>query len=662
MFMRALFFGLFVFVSSSASLLAAEAVKPVPLPADITAELGASVKLILQDIQRLRKAEDHDAANAAQTELNEALTRIANGKLAPSEEPTLQVIGHYEGLPLKPAVKVNGKVLGGATVKVANLGRPVILVLSGYSPITWNVELAEGAVVQKVLLCGYHPQTVEGLDKSVPVHLHYYQNNNSGRKRITYSYSKNAAFIKVAADLKELTGHSVDCLQGQYRNTGAPIVIGPTNTKWLCDMEANDLKPLTASAEISQRAEAEKELGAIRFRAVVHESANVMSGEPSLAEFTPTGPVATSYQKLPKRVALYAHDPTGPTDYGIINHDVVKLDLKDGKHEKLAYNNGVNRISWPSALTFDSKNRRLLVSGYGGRTGLYAYYVDKKEWKKLAATTFTIMAGIAWSDEDQTAYAIARPRDTTKLSVVQIDEEGKVVGSTPIQTNISLRNSPLSPNQVISVGKRLMLITAPQMQPDRSMIMDGYLIDPGTGAVLYHGKLKKHPGKLEFEPDELAVLWQRLGEDPDAENVIWKFAAGQEVSVEYVAANLRELPKPDESLVKKLIAQLDDDEFKIRDAAYQELEKMGGRAGKPLQDALRHPSLEVKTQAQRLILQAISGTNPNPDVRREVNAVRALGRINTPPAIKLLDDIAEGEPLAARTVEAQRTLERLKAE
>lgn len=69
----------------------------------------------------------------------------------------LHVVGVYEGL-------------GGAVeVVVKPTPKPVVLVLSSYSSVTWQVTLSAGAVLDSVILQGYDPQDVVGVPANVPV-------------------------------------------------------------------------------------------------------------------------------------------------------------------------------------------------------------------------------------------------------------------------------------------------------------------------------------------------------------------------------------------------------------------------------------------------------------------------------------------------------------
>ncbi len=58
---------------------------------------------------------------------------------------------------------------GQASVRVRNTGKPIILALSSYEPVKWNITLDTGANLKQVILGGYHAQTVSGIPSIIPV-------------------------------------------------------------------------------------------------------------------------------------------------------------------------------------------------------------------------------------------------------------------------------------------------------------------------------------------------------------------------------------------------------------------------------------------------------------------------------------------------------------
>jgi RNA polymerase sigma factor (sigma-70 family) len=100
---------------------------------------------------------------------------------------------------------------------------------------------------------------------------------------------------------------------------------------------------------------------------------------------------------------------------------------------------------------------------------------------------------------------------------------------------------------------------------------------------------------------------------------------------------------PDPRRVKRLIAELDSDEFKKREAAVKELEELGMAVESALHDALMaRPSLEVVHRLERLLkrLEEQSRTL-TAEQQRDVRAVRVLEQVGTVKAKKVLEGLSK---------------------
>src|SRR5262249_46404862 len=80
----------------------------------------------------------------------------------------------------------------------------------------------------------------------------------------------------------------------------------------------------------------------------------------------------------------------------------------------------------------------------------------------------------------------------------------------------------------------------------------------------------------------------RAGVDAaEAYRAIGKLSASPEQSVPFLAARLKAQPTPDPRRIARLIADLDSDQFKVRQQATEELERLGPRAASALRKALQ---------------------------------------------------------------------------
>jgi hypothetical protein len=163
------------------------------------------------------------------------------------------------------------------------------------------------------------------------------------------------------------------------------------------------------------------------------------------------------------------------------------------------------------------------------------------------------------------------------------------------------------------------------------------------------------------ERKDVADLWADLAADPGkAYGAVRALAAAPRQTVPFLAGRLRPIPRADSPLMTRLLANLDDDQFRVREKAMAELGRMGRVAEPALRESLKQGklSLEAWRRIERLL--ATLPANPrSPAALREVRAVETLELIALPEATRLLAVLAAGAPSAQLTQEARASLERL---
>lgn len=87
--------------------------------------------------------------------------------------------GGYQGKPTTVQIDQSGDVATTMIVSVDNPGKPVVLLLGAYEPTIWSIRRASNTQLLGVLISGYHKQVVSGLEPSVPVAIHTYDNQSS---------------------------------------------------------------------------------------------------------------------------------------------------------------------------------------------------------------------------------------------------------------------------------------------------------------------------------------------------------------------------------------------------------------------------------------------------------------------------------------------------
>jgi RNA polymerase sigma factor (sigma-70 family) len=167
----------------------------------------------------------------------------------------------------------------------------------------------------------------------------------------------------------------------------------------------------------------------------------------------------------------------------------------------------------------------------------------------------------------------------------------------------------------------------------------------------WHGK--------PLTPRQLDTCWTTLMDEDAAKayDAVWMLSASAEQAVPILAKHLRPVPRPDAKIVSQLIADLDSDNFSVRQRAMKELSKFGDAITPILQRTLEgKPALEMRRRVQQLLNQTRDWT---PEHLREHRAIQALEHIGTQAARQLLESLAGGTPEARLTEEAKAALRRL---
>ena len=169
------------------------------------------------------------------------------------------------------------------------------------------------------------------------------------------------------------------------------------------------------------------------------------------------------------------------------------------------------------------------------------------------------------------------------------------------------------------------------------------------------GRLKE----ARFSSSELSGLWSGLaGEDAAmAYRAVWALVAAPQQSIALLRARL--IPADDKQIVR-WIAELDSEEFKVREQAHKALEKQGETAEFALRAALRETSSVEVRRRLRELLEKQAHASLSPKALQELRAVEVLEHLGTLEARRLLASLAKGTPHARLTHEAQAALHRLR--
>jgi dipeptidyl aminopeptidase/acylaminoacyl peptidase len=159
-------------------------------------------------------------------------------------------------------------------------------------------------------------------------------------------------------------------------------------------------------------------------------------------------------------------------------------------------------------------------------------------------------------------------------------------------------------------------------------------------------------------PRELEALWADLaGDAAPAYRAVWALRAAPRQAVPFLRAHARP-PAVGVAYgrIDRLVAELDDNRFEVREQASAELERLGSAAHPALRQALRSPSLEVRRRA-RLLLDKKGAAPPLAvEELRALRVIEVLQHIGTDDVRPVLEKLAQGAPGAPVTRAAAASL------
>ncbi len=179
--------------------------------------------------------------------------------------------------------------------------------------------------------------------------------------------------------------------------------------------------------------------------------------------------------------------------------------------------------------------------------------------------------------------------------------------------------------------------------------------------ALTAGKL---PKAEKLDAEELSDLWDDLRGTDGAKSyrAIYRLAASPAEATPFLKDQLRALegPDKDEKRIAKLVADLDDNDFEVREAASRALKKMGKKAEPALATAVeKTTSAEVRTRARRLL--TIVKDLPQPLTRSVIRlrVLEVLENSGTVEARAVIEALAKSDADTALAQEAKESLRRL---
>jgi WD40 repeat protein len=175
-------------------------------------------------------------------------------------------------------------------------------------------------------------------------------------------------------------------------------------------------------------------------------------------------------------------------------------------------------------------------------------------------------------------------------------------------------------------------------------------------------RLKNTGAKDGAKPANAEALWNDLASDDAvaAYRAIRGLAAMPKEAMPLLREHLKPVQGVDAKRIEQLIADLDSNEFSVREKATADLEELGEQARPALKKALEgEPALDTKKRIEKLIEKLTAGQAPSGKLLRTLRAVEALERLDTDEARQLLQALAKGAAEARLTRDAKDALARL---
>jgi WD40 repeat protein len=211
------------------------------------------------------------------------------------------------------------------------------------------------------------------------------------------------------------------------------------------------------------------------------------------------------------------------------------------------------------------------------------------------------------------------------------------------------------------VGHRSLCSTI-AFSPDGTRLVSGSW--DSTALVWDVSRYTKRPVRIaELTDAELKACWDDLGGSAEqAYRAIGKMLASPKRAVTFLGGRVQPAPTVTPRRLAALIAELSSGQFKTREQALRELERLGEAAAPAVHRALAGDApLEVKRRLE-ILRKKLDAAGLSAETLRPVRAVEVLERIGTPEARRVLARLdAEGGTEARLTREAAAALRRLKA-
>jgi WD40 repeat protein len=283
---------------------------------------------------------------------------------------------------------------------------------------------------------------------------------------------------------------------------------------------------------------------------------------------------------------------------------------------------------WAARLLFAADGRRLLLQD----TELWVAEAVSGQRRARLPQPAAQTTALAFSPDGR-LVAWGGPSGEVRLFTADTGEEvavrqrvGPAHDGKPSALPVALHDERQGPVQSVAFS------------PDGRLLAAG-----GSSGLIVVWKVPAPRTHATIARDRREALWADLGgPDPErAGRAVAELVAAPGPAVELLGERLRTpAPGVDPKRLERLVADLDNDAFEVREKAQRELAAAGAAAEGVLRQALeKDPSAELRRRVGELLAPLDQGGVPSGRLRG-VRAVEVLERLGTPAARALLEELA----------------------
>lgn len=343
----------------------------------------------------------------------------------PSKKVTeIHAVGVYQGNVRSPEGKHHpllAHVPGTATANIDYQGNPITLLLTAYEPVDWTVNVAKGTTVSKIILSGYHDQTIKELNGSTIKPEVVKVEKNTFTYDLSYDFGYGD-YLKLSNGMKKQNGAELTSLIGDY-SSKINFDVSPMNKNWRAQHVSWRMKDFYDEVMKEQKKQLIAKLRRTKIEGVSIRG-NFLKMNRLVGNVSPYAPKDAKLSKLEFPANAAVLDKSSGTWWMVDSHSIANI--KEGK-------SGINYVnvpiymaspSWISGIAFDTK--RSEVNVITARGSLYKFNTKAKNWKLLRSSGIHVpnsgdVKALSYSQKEDSLFCLLYGVDNTAYSIGRIN-------------------------------------------------------------------------------------------------------------------------------------------------------------------------------------------------------------------------------------------------